>query len=139
METPMEKHAKGSLEVKMTPKAWSETSEEHGLGRFLLDKQYHGDLEATGNGQMLSAGSGAPGSSGAYVAIEKITGSLDGRKGSFIVYHVGIMNRGVPELKLAVVPESADGELQGLGGSVTIAIADGKHSYDFAYTLATIQ
>ena len=135
----MERHAKGSFEVKMTPKAWSETSEEHGLGRFLLDKQYHGDLEATGNGQMLSAGTGAPGSSGAYVAIEKITGALDGRKGAFIVYHVGVMNRGVPELKLAVVPDSGTGELQGLAGSITIAIAEGKHSYDFAYTLATIQ
>lgn len=135
----MEKHAKGSFEVKMTPKAWSETSEEHGLGRFLLDKQYHGDLEASGNGQMLSAGSGAAGSSGVYVAIEKITGVLQDRKGSFIVYHVGVMNRGVPELKLAVVPDSGTGELQGLAGSITIAIADGKHSYDFAYTLATIQ
>ena len=135
----MEKHAKGSFEVKMTPKTWSETSEEHGLGRFMLDKQYHGDLEAGGTGQMLSAGSGAPGSSGVYVAIEKITGVLDGRKGSFIVYHVGVMNRGVPELKLAVVPDSGTGELQGLAGNITIAIADGRHSYDFAYTLATIQ
>jgi len=135
----MEKHAKGSFEVKMTPKPWSDTSDEHGFGRFMLDKQYHGELEAAGVGQMLTAGNGAPGSSGAYVALEKITGSLDGRKGAFVVYHLGIMNRGVPELKLAIVPESGSGELQGIGGTITIAIADGKHSYDFAYTLATIE
>lgn len=135
----MEKHAKGSFEVKMTPKPWSDTSDEHGFGRFMLDKQYHGDLEAAGVGQMLTAGNGAPGSSGAYVALEKITGSVDGRKGAFVVYHLGIMNRGVPELKLAIVPESGSGELQGIGGTITIAVADGKHSYDFAYTLATIE
>jgi len=135
----MEKHAKGSFEVKMTPKPWSDTSDEHGFGRFMLDKQYHGELEAAGVGQMLTAGNGAPGSSGAYVALEKITGSVDGRKGAFVVYHLGIMNRGVPELKLAIVPESGSGELQGIGGTITIAIADGKHSYDFAYTLATIE
>ena len=135
----MEKHAKGSFEVKMTTKPWSDTSDEHGFGRFMLDKQYHGELEAAGVGQMLTAGNGAPGSSGAYVALEKITGSVDGRKGAFVVYHLGIMNRGVPELKLAIVPESGSGELQGIGGTITIAIADGKHSYDFAYTLATIE
>ena len=135
----MEKHAKGSCEVKMTPKPWSDTSDEHGFGRFMLDKQCHGELEAAGVGQMLTAGNGAPGSSGAYVALEKITGSVDGRKGAFVVYHLGIMNRGVPELKLAIVPESGSGELQGIGGTITIAIADGKHSYDFAYTLATIE
>jgi hypothetical protein len=135
----METHAKGSFEVKMTPKAWSDASEEHGLGRFMLDKQYHGDLEAAGIGQMLTAGNGKPGSSGVYVALEKIAGVLQGRKGSFIVYHLGIMTRGVPELKLAVVPDSGDGELQGLGGSITIAVVDGKHSYDFAYTLTTIE
>ena len=135
----MEKHAKGSFEVKMTPKPWSDSTEEHGFGRFLIDKQYHGDLEASSDGQMLSAGTGAPGSSGVYVALEKISGVLQDRKGSFVVYHLGIMNRGVPDLKLAVVPDSGTGELQGLAGSITIAIADGKHSYDFAYTLATIQ
>jgi hypothetical protein len=135
----MEKHAKGSFEVKMTPKPWSDSSDEHGFGRFLHDKQYHGDLEATGNGQMLSAGSGAPGSSGAYVALEKITGKLDGREGSFIVYHLGIMTRGTPELKLAVVPDSGTGELTGLAGTMTIAIAEGKHTYEFGYSLATLQ
>jgi hypothetical protein len=139
METSMEKHAKGSFEVKMTPKPWSESTERHGFGRFLLDKQYHGDLEAAGDGQMLSAGSGGPGSSGVYVALERIAGSLDNRKGSFTVYHLGIMNRGVPQLTLGVVPDSGTSELTGLSGTMTIQIADGKHSYDLAYTLATIE
>lgn len=130
---------KGSFEVKMTPKPWNDSTEAHGFGRFLLDKHYHGDLEATGDGQMLSAGNGAPGSSGVYVALEKITGSLQGRKGSFIVYHLGIMTRGAPQLTLAVVPDSGTDELKGLAGTMTIQIADGKHSYELAYTLATVE
>lgn len=131
--------AKGAFTVKMTPQTWSEGSVDHTLGRFLLDKQYSGDLEAASQGQMLSSGSGAQGSSGAYVALEKVTGTLHGRKGSFALYHVGIMNSGVPELKISVVPGSGAGELQGLAGDMTIQIADGKHSYEFSYTLATIQ
>jgi hypothetical protein len=131
--------AKGPFTVKMSPQAWSEGSVDHSLGRFLLDKQYQGDLEATSQGQMLSAGSGAQGSSGAYVAIEKVAGTLQSRKGSFVLYHVGIMNGGVPDLKISVVPGSATDDLHGLAGDMTIQIADGKHSYEFAYTLATIQ
>ena len=129
----------GTFTVKMTPQTWSENSVDHRLGRFLIDKQYHGDLEATGEGQMLAAGDGKPGSSGVYVAIERVTGSLHGRKGSFVLYHTGIMNKGLPTLTIAVAPDSGAGELTGLGGTMNIIIADGKHSYEFAYTLATIQ
>src|SRR5271155_1470999 len=135
----MEQHAKGDFDVKMAPQAWSESSSNHGLGRFMLDKQYHGDLEATSEGQMLASGDGKPGSSAVYVAIEKVTGKLQGREGSFVLYHIGIMNRGVPQLTITVAPDSGTGELQGLAGAVTIEIAAGKHSYDFAYTLATVQ
>ena len=135
----MEQHAKGGFDVKVVPQSWSDSSTAHGLGRFVLDKQYHGDLEATSEGQMLSAGDGKPGSSGVYVAIEKVTGKLQGREGSFALYHVGVMNKGVPTMNIQVVPDSGTGELQGLGGTLTIIIADGKHSYDFAYTLATVQ
>lgn len=135
----MTTNATGTFTVKMTPQTWSESSVDHTLGRFLLDKQYHGDLEATGDGQMLSAGDGKPGSSGVYVAIERVTGSLHGRKGSFILVHNGIMNRGVPSLAISVSPDSGSGELTGIGGTMNIIIADGKHSYEFAYTLATIQ
>ncbi len=135
----MTTQAKGTFTVKMSPQPWSENSSDHTLARFLLDKQFQGDMEATSSGQMMSAGSGAQGSSGAYVALEKVTGSLQGRKGSFVLYHVGIMNAGVPDLKINVVPGSATDELNGLAGKMTIQIADGKHSYEFAYTLATIQ
>jgi hypothetical protein len=135
----MTNKAVGAFDVKMTPQTWSESSVDHTLGRFMLDKQYHGDLEAKGEGQMLSAGTGEKGSSGAYVAIERISGSLGGRKGSFVVYHTGIMNLGVPTLTIAVVPDSGSDELKGLGGNMTIKIENGKHSYEFAYSLATIQ
>ena len=135
----MTTNATGTFTVKMTPQTWSESSVDHTLGRFLLDKQYHGDLEATGDGQMLAAGDGKPGSSGVYVAIERVTGSLHGRTGSFILVHNGIMNRGVPSLTISVSPDSGSGELTGIGGTMNIIIADGKHSYEFAYTLATIQ
>ena len=135
----MTTHAAGTFTVKMTPQTWSENSVDHNLGRFMIDKQYHGDLEGTGEGQMLSAGNGAPGSSGVYVAIERVTGSLHGRKGSFVLYHTGIMNKGVPTLAISVSPDSGTGELTGLGGTMNIIIADGKHSYEFSYTLATIQ
>lgn len=135
----MENHAKGSFDVKMTPKPWSESSEAHGFGRFMLDKQYHGALEGTSEGQMLSAGTGGAGSSGVYVALEKISGSLENRKGSFVLYHLGIMNRGVPQLTMGIVPDSGTDELKGLAGTMTIQIAEGKHSYELAYTLATIQ
>jgi hypothetical protein len=131
-------HAKGSFEVKMTPQVWSEPPLEESFGRFLLDKQYHGDLEATSQGQMLSAGTSEKGSAG-YVAIEKVTGALQGRSGTFVLQHNGTMNRGNPQLTIAVVPDSGAGELTGLGGSMTIEITEGKHSYEFCYTLATIQ
>jgi len=135
----MTTQAKGTFTVKMSPQPWSENSSDHTLARFLLDKQFQGDLEATSTGQMMSVGSGAQGSSGAYVALEKVSGSLQGRKGSFVLYHVGVMNAGVPDLKINVVPGSATDELNGLAGNMTIQVADGKHTYESAYTLATIQ
>jgi hypothetical protein len=134
----MTTQAKGSFEVKMTPQGWSETAADPSLGRFRLDKQYHGDLEATSDGQMLTAGSEVKGSAG-YVAIEKVTGTLHGRSGSFSMQHNGVMNRGVPELTIRIVPDSGTDELKGLAGTMTIQIADGRHAYELAYTLATIQ
>jgi hypothetical protein len=140
--------AAGSFTVNMTPQTWHEGNPGEGpvgdpvdgsLGRFLLDKQYHGDLEAVSKGQMLSAGDGKPGSSGVYVAIERVTGSLQGRQGSFTLHHAGVMNRGVSELTISVVPDSGTGELTGISGSMAIKMLEGKHSYEFSYTLATIQ
>jgi hypothetical protein len=102
---------------------------------MLLDKQFHGDLEATSKGTMLAAGTGAKGSSGGYVALEIVTGTLKGRTGAFILQHTGIMNRGVPSLTVTIVPDSGTGQLVGLAGKMTINIADGKHFYDLEYTL----
>ena len=135
----MNEKAKGTFDVKMTPQTWSENSSDHTLARFMLSKQYQGDLEATAEGQMLSAGDGSKGSSGVYVAVEKVTGKLGGRSGSFVLYHTGVMNRGVPDLCIKVAPGSGTGELTGLSGDLKIVMADGKHSYEFTYSLVTVQ
>jgi hypothetical protein len=100
-----------------------------------IDKQFHGDLEATSKGEMLSAGTGVTGSAG-YVAIERVSGTLHGRAGAFVLQHSGIMTRGEPQLTVTVVPDSGTGELVGLAGEMAILIADGKHSYEFDYTLS---
>jgi hypothetical protein len=104
------------------------------LGRMSIDKRFHGDLEATSKGEMLTAGTSVKGSAG-YVAIERVDGTLRGRSGTFVLQHSGTMTRGVPQLTVTVVPDSGTGELAGLAGRMAIVIADGKHSYDFEYTL----
>ena len=125
--------AAGPFDVKITPQ--DDTSDDPLLTRMILDKTYLGDLEATARGQMLAAGTAIKGSA-AYVAIEKVSGTLNGRAGTFILQHVGTMNRNVPQLTITVVPDSGTADLQGLSGKMTIMIAlDGKHSYDFEYTL----
>jgi len=125
-------HATGPFDVKMTPQ---DDKLGDGLSRMLLDKQYHGDLEGTAKGQMLTGGISAD-HSGAYVAIEKFTGTLQGRSGTFVLHHTGIMTRGTPDLTILVAPDSGTGQLTGITGKMTVNIAaDGKHSYDFEYTL----
>jgi len=104
------------------------------LGRSSLDKRYHGELEATSRGEMLSALTGTKGSAG-YVAIERAVGTLAGRRGSFALQHFGVMARGAQRLTIEVVPDSGTDELSGLGGTMTIEITDGKHFYHFDYTL----
>jgi Protein of unknown function (DUF3224) len=71
--------------------------------------------------------------------IERVTGTLRGRNGSFVLQHAAVVNRGMPELRIAVVPDSGTGQLTGLSGTMNIKIADGKHSYDFEYTLPESQ
>lgn len=101
---------------------------------MLADKQYHGDLEGAGKGQMLAAGEAK--NSGVYVAIEKVSGTLNGRTGTFILYHTGVMTRGAPQLSITVAPDSGTGQLAGITGKMMINIApDGKHSYELEYTL----
>jgi hypothetical protein len=104
------------------------------LGRRSIDKQFHGELEATSKGEMLSAGTAVKGSAG-YVAIERVTGKLAGRQGSFVLQHSATMNRGQPSLSIAIVPDSGTNELTGLTGKMMIEITDGKHFYDFEYEL----
>jgi hypothetical protein len=135
-EAPMIQHATGPFDVKMHPQ---DDKDADGVTRLLLDKQYHGDLEGTAKGQMLTGGMSAD-KSGAYVAIEKFTGTLGGRSGSFVLHHTGVMTRGKPELTILVAPDSGTGQLSGISGKMTINIAaDGKHSYDFEYTLPAVQ
>lgn len=121
----------GPFDVKMSPASAHDAS----VGRFTLDKQYHGDLAAAATGEMLTAMTATKGSAG-YVAIEKVTGKLAGRAGTFHLQHTGIMNRGAPSLTITVVPDSGTSELTGLTGTMTINIAaDGAHAYEFAYSL----
>ncbi|MFZ3264646.1 MAG: DUF3224 domain-containing protein [Terriglobales bacterium] len=134
----MTKRASGTFEVKVIPqKPDNKVAEGAKLGRFSLDKKFHGDLEATSTGEMLSAGD--PRSSGAYVALERVSGSLDGRSGSFVLQHKATMTRGVPEMSVTVVPDSGTDGLVGISGSMTIRIEEGKHFYDFEYTLPATQ
>ncbi|MFZ0704712.1 MAG: DUF3224 domain-containing protein [Candidatus Korobacteraceae bacterium] len=130
----MANNASGPFDVKLTPQPLADTAADSGLGRMSLDKQFHGDLEATSVGEMLTAMSSGVQGSGAYVAVERITGTLQGRSGSFALYHIGVMNRGVPQLTITVVPDSGTGELTGITGKLNIRIEpDGKHFYDFEY------
>ncbi len=124
--------ANGTFEVQLTPQP--SQSPDVVPGRLSIDKRFHGDLEGTSKGQMLAASTPVPGSAG-YVAIERFDGTLLGRRGTFVLQHSGTMARGVPDLRIAVVPDSGTGELEGLSGSMTIVIESGKHSYGFDYTL----
>ncbi len=130
----MTTRASGTFEVKLTPQATDDSPESALLGRMSIVKQFHGDLEATSKGTMLSAGTTVKGSAG-YVAIERVSGALHGRRGTFVLQHSGTMTRGAPQLTITVVPDSATEDLVGLAGKMAIIIADGKHSYDFEYTL----
>jgi hypothetical protein len=127
-------HAKGTFEVKMVPQGAEDKSAGSTLGRLSLDKQFHGDLEGGGKGEMLTGLTDVKGSAG-YVAIERVTATLHGRRGSFVLLHRGIMSRGEQELTITVVPDSGAGELAGLSGKLDITIVEGKHFYDLEYTL----
>ena len=132
----MTHRATGLFDVKVIPqKPDNEVAEAAGLTRMSIDKQFHGELEATSKGEMLASRPDAKGSGG-YVALERVTGTLNGRKGSFVLQHSATMNRGVPQLSITVVPDSGTDELTGLSGKLNIIIApDGKHSYEFEYAI----
>jgi len=128
------KHATGPFDVKLAPQGEDDKAEGSALARYSLDKQYHGDLDATAKGTMLTAGTDVKGSAG-YVAIERVTGKLNGLTGSFVLQHSGTLTRGAPVQSITVVPDSGTGQLAGLSGKLTVIIDAGKHSYSFDYTL----
>ena len=132
----MTTRATGTFEVKLTTQATDTPTEGSALGRMSIDKQFRGDLEGSSNGEMLTAGSSVKGSAG-YVAIERVSGTLQGRTGTFALQHSGTMNRGAPTLLITVVPDSGTGQLVGLTGTMMIDIASGKHSYTLEYSLPT--
>jgi hypothetical protein len=130
----MAKHGSGAFDVKVVPQK-DEGIGDATVGRMSIDKVYHGDLEGTGLGQMLTGMAEAVKDSGTYVAIERVRGTLHGRKGSFAVWHAGTMNRGQQHLTITVIPDSGTGELEGISGTMTIDIRDGKHFYGIDYSL----
>lgn len=136
-ESAMTQHATGSFDVKVLPMEPAFKFEDNPLSRFSLDKQFHGDLEASSKGEMLSAGS--PKTSGGYVAIERVSGTLHGRSGTFALQHSATMTNGTPQLNIIVVPGTGTGQLAGLSGTMNIIIKEGKHSYDFLYSLPEVR
>lgn len=129
----MSKRASGPFEVKMNPQNDDNVGDPT-VGRMSLDKRFYGDLEGSSKGQMLAVSTDVQGSAG-YVAMERVSGKLHGREGSFALQHNGTMTRGTPELSIIVVPDSGTGELVGLTGKMSINIVEGKHYYELEYTL----
>jgi Protein of unknown function (DUF3224) len=125
--------ARGTFDVNVTQQP-QDDSAGGPFGRLFLDKKFHGDLNAASKGQMLGAFTAVEGS-GAYVALELVTGTLNGKRGSFILQHKGTMRKGAYVMNVTVVPDSGTDELAGITGAMTIIIEDGKHSYVFEYKL----
>ena len=130
----MNYQARGTFEVNVKPVGEPDAARGVGLGRMSLDKQFHGDLAAIGKGEMLTALTSVAGSAG-YVAIERVTGTLNGRRGSFVFQHSGLMNRGDQQLLISVVPDSGTEQLTGLTGVFSLNVDDGQHFYTFEYSL----
>jgi hypothetical protein len=126
-------YASGTFDVKLTPQVDGD-AEVPSVGRMSIEKKFGGGLEATSKGQMLAVRTETQGSAG-YVAMERVSGALDGRAGTFALQHSGTMTRGEQQLSITVVPDSGTGQLAGLAGRMTISVSEGKHSYEFEYTL----
>lgn len=131
---PIMQHAIGTFEVKIAP-ASNDSADGVTLGRMTVAKQFAGPLTAKSQGDMLT-GAGTVAGSAAYVLIERVTGTLDGKAGSFALAHLGVMDRGKPELRVMIVPDSGSGGLAGISGTLTIRIEGGKHFYDLEYRIA---
>jgi len=133
-EASVTTHATGTFDVTLTPQTTVHSATN--LGRMSIEKHFHGDLEGTSRGEMLTAMTDVPGSAG-YVAIEQVSGTLHGRRGTFVLQHSGVVAHGTQQLRITVVPDSGTDDLAGLAGTMTITITDGKHAYDFEYTIGT--
>lgn len=132
----MTQNARGTFDVKISPTGTDEGAGSH-LGSMTLDKRYHGDLDATAKGHMLTAASATVKGSAAYVAVERVVGALHGMQGAFTLVHRGVMSGEGRELEVVIVPDSGEGELLGIAGALRIVIdADGTHRYELDYTLA---
>ncbi|MFN2492449.1 MAG: DUF3224 domain-containing protein [Pyrinomonadaceae bacterium] len=127
------KNAKGTFAVKLNPRV-DEKTDDPAISRMSINKIFQGALEGTSKGQMLAASTEIEGSAG-YVAMERVSGTLDGLRGTFVLQHSGTMTRGAPNLTVTVVPDSGTGQLVGLSGKMSLNIAGGNHFYDFEYTL----
>ena len=126
--------ASGTFAVTMNPEPPYDVNEGASIGRVSIKKQFAGDLEGSSSVEMIGARSEVKGSAG-YVAIERVSGTLHGRAGTFVLQHSGTMTRGRGELSVSVVPDSGTAELKGLSGRMTIEIVEGKHLYGFEYAL----
>jgi hypothetical protein len=129
-EVPVTHHARGTFVVKVAPL----TQAVDGVGRFSIDKEIHGDLEATTKGEMFTAGDPKTGAAG-YVAMEVVSGTLAGKHGSFGLQHFATMDKSGPKMNVIVVPGSGTGELKGIAGTFAIKIDGGKHFYDLEYVI----
>jgi Protein of unknown function (DUF3224) len=130
-EIPMMHHARGTFTVNIQPLT---PAPAEGLSRFSIDKQIHGDLEGTTKGEMFSGGDPQQGAAG-YVAIEVVTGTLQGKHGSFALQQMATMDSNGSKISITIVPGSGTGELKGIAGTFTIQVAEGRHSYELEYTL----
>lgn len=133
---PVSMHARGTFDVQITPMPADAYADAASLGRMTIDKQFSGDLVGTGKGQMLT-GMGTVKGSAAYSAIERVAGTLAGKRGSFVLQHTGIMANGTQSLVITIVPDSGTDELTGITGSLMIIIDGKQHSYDLEYQLPT--
>ena len=133
-EAKLSRIAKGEFTVTLKPLEFEGVDAAAKLGRMSIDKRIAGDLVATTQGQMLTTTTDVQGSA-VYVAVERVTGTLDGRQGSFALHHRGVMDRGQASLSVSVVPDSGTGELAGIAGDFRIILEGGRHVYEFDYTL----
>jgi len=127
----MSHHAHGTFTVKIQPLT---PAPAEGISRFSIDKEIRGDLEATTKGEMFSAGDVKSGVAG-YVAIEVVTGTLAGKRGTFALQHSATMDQSGRKMTVIIIPGSGTGELKGISGTFDIQIANGQHTYDLEYKL----